>query len=121
MPDVFESRNITYPNIVPMKLNRTLLMVVLLLAIAGKGMAQVIFTETFGQTTVRQTSPYMPPGSYAWADPNGNSDQQEIENNYYAVIAPATAGAPIGWRGMMRLSRSTAPCTVPTPSPSSPG
>ena len=92
MPDVFESRNITYPNIVPMKLNRTLLMVVLLLAIAGKGMAQVIFTETFGQTTVRQTSPYMPPGSYAWADPNGNSDQQEIENNYYAVIAPANIG-----------------------------
>lgn len=72
-----------------MKLNRTLLLAGLLTAFANKGMAQVIFTETFGQTTVRQTSPYMPPGSYTWADPNGNSDQQEIENNYYAVIAPA--------------------------------
>ena len=73
-----------------MKRTRTLVAVMLLLAFASnKGMAQVIFTETFGQSTVRQTSPYMPSASYAWADPNGNTNQQQIENDYYAVIAPA--------------------------------
>lgn len=51
--------------------------------------AQVIFKETFGQTITRQTSPYMPANSYGWGDPNGAlADEQEVENNYYAVIAP---------------------------------
>lgn len=52
--------------------------------------AQIIFRETFGQTTLRQTSPYMPAGSYGWGDPNGAlAVEKAVENNYYAVIAPA--------------------------------
>ena len=31
--------------------------------------AQVVFSESFGQTTVRQTSPYMPMASYSWGIP----------------------------------------------------
>ena len=62
---------------------------VLLACATQQNSAQVIFNETFGQTTTRQTSPYMPSGSYAWADPNGSADQKQIENNYYALITPA--------------------------------
>lgn len=61
----------------------------LLICIAQQNSAQVIFNETFGQTTTRQTSAYMPSGSYTWADPNGTQNQKQIENNCYAVIAPA--------------------------------
>jgi hypothetical protein len=73
-------------------MNRTPLhytLTILLLCVALQSSAQVIFTETFGQTTTRQTCPYMPSGSYAWADPNGTQNQKQIENDYYAVIAPA--------------------------------
>jgi hypothetical protein len=62
---------------------------VLLVCAAQQNSAQVIFNETFGQTTTRQTSSYMPSGSYAWGDPNGTPSQKQIENNHYAVIAPA--------------------------------
>ena len=61
----------------------------LLIGVAQQNTAQVIFNETFGQTTTRQTSAYMPAGSYTWADPNGTQNQKQIENNCYAVIAPA--------------------------------
>lgn len=61
----------------------------LLISAVLQSSAQVIFNETFGQTTTRQTSPYMPSGSYTWADPNGTQNQKQIENNCYAVIAPA--------------------------------
>ena len=62
---------------------------VLVVFIGQQNFAQVIFNETFGQTTTRQTSPYMPSGSYAWADPNGSQNQKQIENDYYAVITPS--------------------------------
>lgn len=61
----------------------------LLICVAQQNAAQVVFNETFGQTTTRQTSAYMPSGSYTWADPNGTTNQKQIENNCYAVIAPA--------------------------------
>lgn len=73
-------------------MTRTLLSVTLTLLLVGivlQSSAQVVFNETFGQTTTRQTSPYMPSGSYTWADPNGTTNQKQIENNCYAVIAPA--------------------------------
>lgn len=62
--------------------------------------AQVLFSESFGQSTTRQTSAFMPAASFIWADPNGNSNQKMIENNHYAVIAPANIrdGWPVpGW------------------------
>src|SRR3982750_2964113 len=51
--------------------------------------AQVLFNETFGQSTTRLTSVYMPTGGFAWGDPGGSTNEKAIENNYYAVIAPA--------------------------------
>ncbi|UOB18648.1 lectin-like domain-containing protein [Abyssalbus ytuae] len=52
--------------------------------------SQVIFSEDFGETTVRQTSPYMPGGSFIFGDPDPAASTQEraIENNHYAVIDP---------------------------------
>lgn len=51
--------------------------------------AQTIFSEDFGQTTTRQISAYMPSGSFAWGSPTGTNNERWIENNHYAVIAPA--------------------------------
>ncbi|TYP96705.1 hypothetical protein C7447_1061, partial [Tenacibaculum adriaticum] len=50
--------------------------------------SQVIFTENFGETTTRQTSIYMPTGTFAFGDPNGTVNEKAIENNHYAVIDP---------------------------------
>ncbi len=61
----------------------------LLLSTVLIGHTQIVFQETFGQTTTRTTSTYMPSGSFGWGDPNGTTDQKAIDNNYYAVIAPA--------------------------------
>lgn len=47
-----------------------------------------IFYDSFGQQTIRVTTPYMPAGSYAFADPNGTSAAKEIQDNFYAVIDP---------------------------------
>ena len=47
-----------------------------------------IFYDSFGQHTTRVTTPYMPTGSYAFADANGSSAAKEIQDNYYAVIDP---------------------------------
>ncbi|WP_312076363.1 hypothetical protein [Chryseobacterium sp.] len=55
--------------------------------------AQTVFFEDFGTSTTRQTSPYMPSGSFAFGAPynpssNTNYDVYMINNNYYAVVAP---------------------------------
>ena len=47
-----------------------------------------IFYDSFGQHTTRVTTPYMPTGSYIFADANGSSSAKEIQDNYYAVIDP---------------------------------
>jgi len=47
-----------------------------------------IFFENFGQHTERVKSIYMPAGSYTFADANGDSNQKEIQDNYYAVVDP---------------------------------
>jgi len=47
-----------------------------------------IFYDSFGQHTTRVTTPYMPSGSYVFADPNGTASAKEIQDNYYAVIDP---------------------------------
>ncbi|ADQ80491.1 PKD domain containing protein [Paludibacter propionicigenes WB4] len=47
-----------------------------------------IFYDSFGQHITRVTTPYMPGGSYVFADPNGTSAAKEIQDNYYAVIDP---------------------------------
>ncbi|MFI0430248.1 hypothetical protein, partial [Mariniflexile sp. HMF6888] len=87
---------------------RYLLLLVLsfLLFYQNNMVAQIIFSENFGQSTVRIQCPYTTTGtnSFNFADPNtldnplttgGNYNSNEniyaneIENNYYAVIAPA--------------------------------
>lgn len=65
------------------------LFIILFFAVQLKSSAQIIFTETFGQTTVRQTSPYMPTGSFRWGNPSGTTEEKAIDNNHYAIIAPA--------------------------------
>ena len=48
-----------------------------------------IFFDNFGQHITRTTTPYMPAGSYKFADPaSGLSDAIVINDNYYAVIDP---------------------------------
>lgn len=74
-----------------------IVMLVLFIFYKPAVVAQTIFLETFGQSTTRTTSPYMPASSFTWADPNPpvsdpaavQRDKKRIENNYYAVIAPA--------------------------------
>ena len=63
---------------------------IMLLAVANPAKSQIIFNETFGQTTTRVTTPFMPTGSYTWADPNGSTVAEKcVLDNYYTVIAPA--------------------------------
>ena len=64
------------------------ILIILLFIAIGKLNAQTIFLEDFGQTITRQTSVYMPAGSFNFADPNGSSNEMQIENNHYAVIDP---------------------------------
>lgn len=47
-----------------------------------------IFFDNFGQHLTRVKSLYMPTGSYTFADANGDSNQKEIQDNYYAVVDP---------------------------------
>lgn len=47
-----------------------------------------IFFDDFGQHITRVTTPYMPGGSYAFADASGTSNEKEIQDNYYAVVDP---------------------------------
>ncbi|HJV78207.1 MAG TPA: T9SS type B sorting domain-containing protein [Paludibacter sp.] len=47
-----------------------------------------IFYESFGQHTIRVSTPYMPGGSYVFANASGSSNEKEIQDNYYAVIDP---------------------------------
>jgi hypothetical protein len=47
-----------------------------------------VFSDNFGATIVRQTSPYMPTPGFAFGNPNGTDLEKAIENNYYAVIDP---------------------------------
>lgn len=68
--------------------NNSLTIIALLLLSSYISIGQVIFTETFGSSTTRQPSPYMPSGSFTYGDPTGNSNQKMIENNHYAVIDP---------------------------------
>lgn len=49
-----------------------------------------IFFDDFGQHTTRVSCPYMPAGSYTFADPNSTAQNAiEINDNYYAVIDPS--------------------------------
>ena len=50
--------------------------------------AQVVFSDDFGQTASRLTSPYMPAGSFTFGNPAGTVNEKAIENNHYAVVDP---------------------------------
>ena len=47
-----------------------------------------IFFDNFGQHPTRVTTEYMPAGSYSFASANGTPSEKEIQDNYYAVVAP---------------------------------
>ena len=64
------------------------LIVLMLFVFQYKSIAQIIFNETFGNSTVRVTCPYMPSGSFTWGDPSGNIDQKSVDNNHYTVVDP---------------------------------
>ncbi|MBS1511428.1 MAG: T9SS type A sorting domain-containing protein [Bacteroidetes bacterium] len=64
--------------------------ITLLLALLGSLVtrAQVVFNETFGAGTSRQTTPYMPLNSFTWGDPTGTPEQKRVDDNYYTVASP---------------------------------
>ena len=47
-----------------------------------------IFFDNFGEHTHRVECLYMPAGSYTFASENGDRNQREIQDNYYAVVDP---------------------------------
>ena len=47
-----------------------------------------IFFYNFGEHTHRVECLYMPAGSYTFASENGDRNQREIQDNYYAVVDP---------------------------------
>ncbi|WP_157844523.1 thrombospondin type 3 repeat-containing protein [Chryseobacterium sp. Leaf394] len=74
------------------KINFILYLLVFVLSGANMN-AQTVFFEDFGTATTRQTSPYMPSGSFSYGAPynaasNTSYDVYMINDNHYAVIAP---------------------------------
>lgn len=47
-----------------------------------------IFFDDFGKHPTRVSTPYMPGGSYAFADASGNEDEKADQDNYYAIVDP---------------------------------
>lgn len=70
-----------------------LLYLVVALVFSANFKSQTVFFEDFGTATTRQTSQYMPSGSFSFGAPynpstNTNYDVYMINNNRYAVVAP---------------------------------
>jgi gliding motility-associated-like protein len=53
-----------------------------------------IFYDDFGQHISRASCPYMPGGSFKFADPALSSDAKEIQDGYYALVAPSHIADP---------------------------
>jgi hypothetical protein len=70
-------------------MKQLMLSVIICFCLAFNGNAQTtIFSDNFGTTTLRQTSPYMPIPGFSFGNPNGSGQEKAIENNHYAVIDP---------------------------------